>query len=139
MPTERFGNTYNRSVPLAATITATSPTMRVTKATADDYGFPTQPQFRLLLNREIVLVTGVTVVSTSYEYTITRAVEADAEGNGAAATHTAGTRVWHILTAGALEALGDDAGSTALTDPTTSASLRVRRPAERLYLATTYR
>lgn len=84
---EQFAN--NASTTLNGTITSGSATLVVTVATA----FPSSPNFRILVDSEIMLVTAVAGTT----FTISRAQE-----NTAAAAHTTGTAVTHIFTAGAI-------------------------------------
>jgi hypothetical protein len=91
MSTERFAN--NAQSTLAAAIGAADLTLTVADATA----FPSQPQFRILIDSEILLVTAV----AGNTFTVTRAAEAVA-GVQAASAHLAHTYVTHVITAGAL-------------------------------------
>lgn len=91
--TENFANSYQTT--LAADLTAAAATLTVASAT----GAPA-PQFRLLIDAEIVLVTAVAGVT----YSVTRGVEGTT-----AASHTASAVVSHVVTAGALDQLRADA------------------------------
>jgi hypothetical protein len=91
---EKFSN--NAQTTLTAAITSGAATsLTVASATA----FPSSGNFRILIDSEIMLVTGVSGTT----WTVTRAVEAVA-GVTAAATHANGATVTHMLTAGALAA-----------------------------------
>lgn len=90
---ENFANAYQTT--LAADLTASAATLTVASAT----GAPA-PQFRLLIDAEIVLVTAAAGVT----YTVTRGVEGTV-----AANHTASAQVSHVVTAGALDQLRADA------------------------------
>lgn len=97
MAVERFSN--NAQTTLAAAITtgtATSITVASSTAFPAIVG-PPVGQFRILIDSEIMLVTGVSGVT----WTVTRAVEPVA-GVTAAATHANGATVTHILTSAAL-------------------------------------
>jgi len=87
MTTEQFAN--NASSTLNGTITSSQTTLVVNSAT----GFPSVPQFRILVDSEIMLVTGVSGTT----FTISRGVE-----NTTQASHTNGATVTHIFTAGAI-------------------------------------
>jgi hypothetical protein len=64
-------------------------------------GFPTTGNFRILIDSEYMLVTGVSGTT----FTVTRGIE-----GSTAATHTVGAQVTQIVTAGALGALGSAGG-----------------------------
>jgi hypothetical protein len=87
MATEKFAN--NASTTLNGAILDTSQSLVVTSAS----GFPTNPQFRLKIDNEILLVTGVSGTT----YTVTRGQEGTS-GVG----HANGATVTHILTADTL-------------------------------------
>lgn len=91
--TENFANTYQTT--LAADLTAAATTLTVASGT----GAPA-PQFRLLVESEIVLVTAVAGVT----YSVTRGVEGTV-----AAQHLASTPAVHVVTAGALAQVRADA------------------------------
>lgn len=95
MPTEQFSN--NATSTLNGAISGVATTLTVTSAAP----YPVGPQFRILIDTEIMLVTGV----AGPVFTVTRG----AEGTSAAA-HSNGASVRHVLTAGALEQLKLDAG-----------------------------
>jgi hypothetical protein len=88
--TEKFSN--NAVTTLSAAITTTTATScTVTDATS----FPTSGNFRIKIDGEVLVVTGV-VGST---FTVTRGAEGTT-----AATHASGANVIHLLTKGGLEA-----------------------------------
>lgn len=93
---ENFANVYQTT--LAADLTASATTLTVASAA----GAPA-PQFRLLIDSELVLVTATAGVT----YTVTRGVEGTV-----AANHTASAAVAHVVTAGALAQLRADAPHT---------------------------
>jgi hypothetical protein len=74
---------------LLSTITSSATSLSVTDASR----FPTAGNFRLLVESELMLVTGV----SSNTFTVTRGIEGTV-----AAAHAAGREVSHIITAGAL-------------------------------------
>ena len=87
---EKFTN--NAVTTLSAAITSTTATScTVTDATA----FPTTGNFRIKIDGEILLVTGVAGAT----FTATRGVEGTVP-----ATHASGATVIHLLTKGGLEA-----------------------------------
>ena len=87
---EKLSN--NAVTTLSAAITTTTATScSVTDATA----FPSTGNFRIKIDGEILLVTGV----AANVFTVTRGVEGTTP-----ATHAAGATVMHLLTKGALEA-----------------------------------
>lgn len=85
--TEQFSN--NASSTLNGTITSSQTTLIVNSATL----FPSVPQFRILVDSEIMLVTGV----AGTMFTVSRGVE-----NTVQVSHTNGATVTQILTAGAI-------------------------------------
>jgi len=87
MPQEQFSN--DASSTLNGTISSSATTLVVTSATL----FPSIPQFRIVVEAEIMIVTGVTGTT----FTVTRGAEGTT-----AASHTSGVSVTHVLTAGAL-------------------------------------
>lgn len=87
MATEQFAN--NASSTLNGSITNVATSLVVTSATP----FPTDPQFRLLIESELVLVTGVAGAT----FTVVRGIEGTT-----AVPHANSTPVTHIVTAGAL-------------------------------------
>lgn len=94
--TEQFAN--NAATTLSAAIESTDDTsISVTSAA----GFPESGNFRILIDDEILLVTAVDGTT----WTVTRGAESTA-----GTTHLSGAAVTHVLTAGALGALKDDAG-----------------------------
>jgi hypothetical protein len=103
---EQFTN--NASSTLNGTITSGAGSLIVTSAT----GFPTSPNFRIIVDQEIMLVTGV----SGPNFTISRAQESTL-----AAAHTNGVAVTHVITAGGLaQTIRDhgDAFGTAANRPT---------------------
>lgn len=97
--TEQFAN--NAVTTLNGGILATDTSLTVTSATA----FPLLPQFRIIVDSEIMLVTGV----AGNVFTITRAMEGTI-----AAGHLSGATVSQILTAGALVQLKTDVATTSI-------------------------
>ncbi len=91
MATEQFSN--NGLSSLNGAITSGASTLIVNAATS----FPTIPQFRLLIDSELMLVTAVSGTT----FTITRAIEGTV-----AAAHANGVAVYQSLTAGAIAGLG---------------------------------
>jgi hypothetical protein len=91
MAAEQFAN--NAQSTLTAAITAGATSLTVQSAAA----FPSSPQFRILIDSEILLVTAV----SGNTFTVTRAAEA-VGGVQQAAAHAPGTYVTHVITAGAL-------------------------------------
>lgn len=91
--TEQFTN--NATTTLNGTITNIAGTLVVTSATP----FPTSPQFRIIIDSEIMLVTGVSGTT----FTVTRGAE-----NTTQVAHTNGATVSMILTAGALDQMRSD-------------------------------
>lgn len=91
MSTEYFAN--NATSALSGSITSGSPTLTI----FDPVRFPATAQFRLLVNSEYMLVTGV----TGSVYSITRGIE-----GSIASGHVSGAVVSHVLTSGGLLALG---------------------------------
>ncbi len=87
--TERFSNQAVTTLSAAIT-TPTATTCTVTDATA----FPTSGNFRIKIDGELLLVTGVAGTT----FTVTRGIEGTA-----AATHASGASVIHLLTKGSLE------------------------------------
>jgi hypothetical protein len=92
--TEQFAN--NASSTLNGTITNVQTTLVVNSATS----FPSVPQFRILVDTEIMLVTGV----AGNTFTVSRGVE-----NSGQTTHNNGVAVTHIFTAGAINQAKADA------------------------------
>lgn len=90
MPTERFSN--QAATTLASSIGSGDLSISV-QGTAH---FPTQPEFRIRVGQELMLVTGVAGVV----YTVTRGIESTS-----ASSHAAGTAVVAVLTAGAIDEL----------------------------------
>jgi len=87
MPAEQFAN--NAQSTLAAAIASGDATLTVASAAA----FPSAPQFRILVDQELMLVTTVNV----NQFAVTRGIEGTT-----AAAHAQNTYVTHILTAAAL-------------------------------------
>lgn len=98
--TERYAN--NPASTLNGAINNSVTTLVVTSAT----GFSTQPNFRLLIDSEYLLVTAVAGAS----FTVTRGIE-----GSTAASHSNGAAVTQLLTAGGLQQLMTD--HTSATDP----------------------
>lgn len=103
MATERFANNS------ASTITLAMDAVVGFCQVSSNAVFPPQPQFRILVDNEIMLVTAV----VGNIFTVTRGAE------GTIPTpHTAGTAVFHVLTAGALAKMAQDfAGPTGPMGP----------------------
>lgn len=93
MATEKFANQAYST--LNGTIGAGDGTLVVTSAIL----FPTTPQFRVKIDNEILLVTGV----LGKTFTVSRGEEGTT-----AASHTTGATIKHVLTAGALAVLKTD-------------------------------
>ncbi len=91
MAIEQFAN--NPISTLNGLITSGATTLILNTVT----GFSTSPQFRLLIENEILLVTGV----SGNTFTVTRGAE-----GSTAASHASGTTVYQVVTAGALVAFG---------------------------------
>lgn len=90
MTTERFSN--QASTTLATSVGSGDLSISV----QGTVHFPTQPEFRIRVGQELMLVTGVSGVT----WTVTRGVESTS-----ALAHAAGTAVVAVLTAGALDEL----------------------------------
>ena len=97
MATEKFAN--SASTTLATGIGSDDLSLVVADASA----FPAQPQFRILLESEILLVTGVSGAT----FTVTRGAEGTT-----ATSHGSGLPIKQILTAGAVAQLQVDVQST---------------------------
>lgn len=97
MTTEQFAN--NATSTLNGTITSIQTTLVVTSVAL----FPSVPQFRIIIDSEIMLVTGVSATT----FTVTRGSE-----NTTQASHTTGAAVSMILTSGALQQLSSDIRSS---------------------------
>lgn len=95
MAYEQYAN--NAQNTLGAAITVTTSPVNITMSGVT--GFPTTGNFRILIDSELMLVTAVSGTT----FTCTRPIEGTS-----AATHTNGTPVVHILTAGSLEQLVGD-------------------------------
>jgi hypothetical protein len=93
MTTEQFAN--NATSTLNGTISSSVTTLIVTSAAL----FPSVPQFRIIIDSEIMLVTGVSGTT----FTVARGVE-----NTTQASHNNGATVAMILTAGALSQFNND-------------------------------
>lgn len=107
---EQFANFASST--LNGTISSGALSLDVVMATS----FPSSGNFRVLIDNELILVTGVSGTT----FTVLRAQEGTS-----AASHTTGTAVTHIVTAGALSALKTDvlgADATVATDESTSSS-----------------
>jgi len=81
---EQYAN--NAQTTLAAAIAAADTTITVSSAA----GFPSQPQFRIRIDNELLLVTAVSGTT----WTVQRGVEGTT-----AAAHASGATVTHVLTA----------------------------------------
>lgn len=108
MATEKFAN-----IPIT-TLNGGIDGVTNTVIVADPSLFPTQPQFRIRVENELMLVTGV----TGPTFTATRGIEGTS-----AVPHLSGVSVTHILTAGAVDLFcqTDDA---RLTNDRTASGLR---------------
>jgi hypothetical protein len=96
MSTEQFAN--NAQTTLNGGITAAATSLIV----ADPSNFPATPQFRILIDSELMLVTSV----AGSTFTVTRGLE-----NTAAAAHSNGATVTQVLTAGVMGAIVAVAGA----------------------------
>ena len=90
MAVEQYAN--NAQTTLASGITDADSTLTVADASA----FPGRPQFRILVDEELMLVTAVSGTT----WTVERGVEGTV-----AAAHSSGAAVIHILTAASLRAI----------------------------------
>lgn len=113
---EQYTNSAQSS--LFAGITAGATTLQVNSAT----NFPTGPQFRILVDAEIMLVTAVAGTT----FTVTRGVEGTT-----GASHLTGATVTHILTQASLQTI---IGQFALAD--TSANRPAAGVSGRLFFPT---
>jgi lysophospholipase L1-like esterase len=93
MPTEKFSN--NPVTTLNGSIDGVVTSLVVTSAVL----FPTLPQFRIRIEDEILLVTGVSGTT----FTVVRGSEGSSN-----VPHSNGVEVVHILTAGSISQLGSD-------------------------------
>lgn len=100
--TEQFSNNATTTINQIGGIGTSDTTVTVTSASL----FPASPQFRIIIDSEIMLVT--TVVGTLF--TISRGVE-----NTVVASHTNGATVAQILTAGAVQQLKLDSSNVVWT------------------------
>ncbi len=103
--TEQFSN--NATTTLNGAIGTGNTTLTVTSASL----FPTSPTFRIIIDSEIMLVTGV----TGNQFTVTRAAE-----NTVVASHNNLAAVSQILTAGAISQLKLDSSNIIWTATQTS-------------------
>src|SRR4051812_31733147 len=94
MAVEQFAN--NAISTLFTGITSSATTLQV----ADPNLFPSSPQFRLVVENEIMLVTAINTGTSPATFTITRGIE----GTSAVA-HSAGASVVHRLTAGVMSTI----------------------------------
>lgn len=92
---EQFANNATTTLSVIGGINNIVTSIVVTSATP----FPTSPQFRIIIDSEIMLVTGVSGTT----FTVTRGAE-----NTTAASHSNGATVAMIFTAGALDQLRSD-------------------------------
>jgi hypothetical protein len=97
MATETYTNLA--STTLAAAISTTNGTSITVTSAA---GFPTAPQFRVVIDSEIMIVTALSGAGNT-TWTVTRGAEGTT-----AATHTNSTAVTHVLTAGAVDQIRSD-------------------------------
>jgi hypothetical protein len=93
MAIEQFAN--NARTTLASGMDGSQTTLSVTSAT----GFPSVGQFRIIIENEILLVTGVSGTT----FTVTRGAESTS-----AASHSSGVSVTHIITKGSLDKRVED-------------------------------
>ena len=100
MPTEQFAN--RPVTALNGNISAVVTSVVVVDASL----FPLAPQFRILVESEYMLVTGV----SGNIFTVTRGVE-----GSSAVAHLSGAPVVHVLTAGALDTLRSASGLKTTT------------------------
>lgn len=118
--TEQFANAA--STTLSGSILNSNTSLVVASASA----FPTSGNFRILVESEIMLVTGVSGTT----FTVSRGQE-----NTTAVGHNTGVSVTHILTSGALTTLRSDALSLGITAGTFS-SRPAAGTAGRMYFPT---
>lgn len=111
MAIELFVN--NARTTLNGSITNSATTLVVTDASA----FPTSGNFRLLIDSELMLVTGVSGTT----FTVTRGAESTT-----AASHTSGVTIACILTKGALDNLRSDLISTGAYSALPAAAINGR-------------
>jgi hypothetical protein len=109
---EYFAN--NAQTTLNANITSGQTTLAVTSAS----GFPAQGNFRILIDSELMIVTGVSGTT----FTVTRGAEGTT-----AASHISTALVTQILTAGAAQAFRTPTFSS-LTDPSLSSFSWANQP-----------
>jgi len=114
---EQFAN--NATTTLNAGITASATTLTVVSATL----FPTSPQFRILVDNEVMLVTAVSGTT----FTVSRGQE-----NTTANSHLSGATVSQILTNGALQQFRADniQVGTFASRPAPGIAGRVYRPTD---------
>jgi hypothetical protein len=91
---EQFKNAS--ATTLGSAITSTTAT---TITVADATQFPSSPQFRIIIDSELMLVTGI----SGNTLTVVRGAE-----SSPASVHSNGAAVTHIVTVGALDSLGKD-------------------------------
>src|SRR5579871_1096829 len=94
MTTEQFSNLAQTT--LASSIVAGAASLAVASVT----GFPVLPQFRIVIDQEIFLVTAVSGTT----FTVTPGYEGTAQAN-----HSSGAAVAHILTAGVITQIYNNA------------------------------
>ena len=109
MALEQFTN--DAITTLVNTIASTDTSLTV----ATNLGFPASAQFRIRIDNEILLVTGVSGAT----WTVTRAVE-PVSGLQVAAAHAAGASVEHVLTQASLKSAGVQNNLSTTTLPTSS-------------------
>jgi hypothetical protein len=102
MAQEKFSNSAQTTINQIGGISPISATLQVLSAAL----FPPLPQFRIRIDNELILVTGV----SGNTFSLIRGIEGSAP-----AAHAFGALVTHVLTAGALSQFGSDL--TGLTGP----------------------
>src|SRR5690606_27816030 len=102
MAQEQFSNLAQTTIADGGGITPATTIFNV----ADSSLFPAQPQFRIRIGNELMLVTEMAGV----QFTVIRGIEATTS-----ASHAFGATVTHVLTAGGLSQFGADL--TGLTGP----------------------
>lgn len=120
--TEQFTN--NATTTLTGAMLSTDTTLTVASSSL----FPQTPQFRILIDSEIMLVTNLSGAGNT-TFTVTRGAEGTV-----ATTHSNNANVEHILTAGALNQLKNDVANTVLSG--TYASRPAAGTLGRVYLPT---
>lgn len=103
--TEQFAN--NATTTVTTAVLSTDTTIAVASATL----FPSTPQFRIMIDSEIMIVTGI----ASNIFTVTRGAE-----NTLAVAHNNGATVEHILTSGAITQFKTDIITSLVPSATSS-------------------